>query len=75
VAYRLAPEHPFPAAIEDARSAYGFLLDQGIDAPKIAIGGDSAGGGLTLALMTSLRDAGQPLPGCAWLVSPGSTCR
>jgi epsilon-lactone hydrolase len=70
VAYRLAPEHPFPAAIEDARSAYGFLLDQGIDAPKIAIGGDSAGGGLTLALMTSLRDAGQPLPGCAWLVSP-----
>jgi acetyl esterase/lipase len=70
VAYRLAPEHPFPAAIEDARSAYGFLLDQGIDARKIAIGGDSAGGGLTLALMTSLRDAGQPLPGCAWLVSP-----
>lgn len=48
VAYRLAPEYPFPAAIEDARSAYGFLLDQGIAPAKIAIGGDSAGGGLTL---------------------------
>jgi monoterpene epsilon-lactone hydrolase len=70
VAYRLAPEHPFPAAIEDARAAYGFLLDHGIAAPNIALGGDSAGGGLTLALMTSLRDAGKPLPGCAWLVSP-----
>ena len=70
VAYRLAPEHPFPAALEDARAAYGFLLDQGIAPSKMAIGGDSAGGGLTLALMTELRDAGQPLPGCAWLVSP-----
>jgi len=70
VAYRLAPEHPFPAALEDARAAYGFLLDLGIAPSKIAIGGDSAGGGLTLALMTVLRDAGQPLPGCAWLVSP-----
>src|SRR5262249_39951981 len=67
VAYRLAPEHPFPAALEDARAAYGFLLDHGIAAPRIAVGGDSAGGGLTLALMTSLRDAGEPLPGCAWL--------
>jgi acetyl esterase/lipase len=70
VGYRLAPEHPFPAAIEDARSAYRFLLDQGIAPSKIAIGGDSAGGGLTLALLTSVRDAGQPLPACAWLVSP-----
>ena len=70
VAYRLAPEHPFPAALEDARAAYGFLLDQGIAPSKVAIGGDSAGGGLTLALMTVLRDAGQPLPRCAWLVSP-----
>jgi acetyl esterase/lipase len=70
VAYRLAPEHPFPAALEDARAAYGFLLDQGIAPSKIAIGGDSAGGGLTLALMTMLRDARQPLPACAWLVSP-----
>src|SRR5512132_1320197 len=70
VGYRLAPEHPFPAAIEDARSAYRFLLDQGIAPSKTVIGGDSAGGGLTLALMTSVRDAREPLPACAWLVSP-----
>src|SRR5882724_7641082 len=70
VGYRLAPEHPFPAAIEDARSAYRFLLDQGIAPSKIVIGGDSAGGGLALALMTSVRDAREPLPACAWLVSP-----
>jgi epsilon-lactone hydrolase len=70
VGYRLAPEHPFPAAIEDARSAYRFLLDQGIAPSRIVIGGDSAGGGLTLALMTSVRDAREPLPACAWLVSP-----
>ena len=70
VAYRLAPEHPFPAAIEDARAAYRFLLDQGILTSNIVVGGDSAGGGLTLALMIILRDAGQPLPGCGWLVSP-----
>lgn len=70
VGYRLAPEHPFPAAIEDARAAYRFLVDQGFAPSKIAIGGDSAGGGLTLALMTSVRDAREPLPACAWLVSP-----
>jgi monoterpene epsilon-lactone hydrolase len=70
VGYRLAPEHPFPAASEDARSAYRFLLDQGIAPSKIVIGGDSAGGGLTLALMTSVRDTREPLPACAWLVSP-----
>ena len=70
VGYRLAPEHPCPAAIEDARAAYHFLLDQGIAPSKIAVAGDSAGGGLTLALLITLRDTGQPLPGCAWLVSP-----
>ena len=70
VGYRLAPEHPYPAALDDALAAYGFLLEQGIAPAHIAIGGDSAGGGLTLAAMTKLRDAGKPLPACAWLVSP-----
>ena len=70
VGYRLAPEHPFPAALDDARAAFDFLIAQGIAPEKIAVGGDSAGGGLTLALLTSLRAAGKPLPGCAWLVSP-----
>jgi len=70
VGYRLAPEHPFPAALEDAGAAYGFLCDQGIAPGKIVIGGDSAGGGLSLAMMLTLRNANAPLPGCAWLVSP-----
>jgi acetyl esterase/lipase len=70
VGYRLAPEHPFPAALEDASAACGFLRDQGIAPSKIVIGGDSAGGGLSLATMLTLRNAGKPLPGCAWLVSP-----
>jgi monoterpene epsilon-lactone hydrolase len=70
VGYRLAPEHPFPAAFEDALMAWRFLREQGIAAHDIAVGGDSAGGGLTVALITHLRDAGMELPGCAWLVSP-----
>ena len=70
VGYRLAPEHPFPAALEDALATYDFVRAQGIPAARIALGGDSAGGGLTLALLTRLRDAHKPLPGCAWLVSP-----
>lgn len=70
VAYRLAPEHPFPAALDDATSAWRFLRKQGIAAERIAIGGDSAGGGLTVALVNRLRDGGEALPGCAWLVSP-----
>ena len=70
VGYRLAPEHPFPAALEDATAAYALLLARGFPPDRIAIGGDSAGGGLTLALLISLRDAGRPLPGCGWLVSP-----
>ncbi len=68
--YRLAPEHPFSAAFEDALTAWRFLREQGIAAHDIAIGGDSAGGGLTVALMSHLREAGMELPGCAWLVSP-----
>jgi epsilon-lactone hydrolase len=70
VNYRLAPEHPFPAGFEDALKAWRFLRGQGVDAAKIAVGGDSAGGGLTLALLQHLRDAGEDLPACGWLVSP-----
>jgi epsilon-lactone hydrolase len=70
VGYRLAPEHPFPAAIDDALTAWRCLRNQGVAAGRIAVGGDSAGGGLTVALINRLRDAGEELPGCAWLVSP-----
>jgi acetyl esterase/lipase len=70
IAYRLAPEHPFPAAYDDALTAWRFLRDQNIPAPHIAIGGDSAGAGLTVALISRLSDAHEELPGCAWLISP-----
>jgi epsilon-lactone hydrolase len=70
VAYRLAPEHPFPAAYDEARIAWRFLRNEGIAASQIAIGGDSAGAGLALALIGQLRDAHKELPACAWLVSP-----
>ena len=70
VDYRLAPEHPHPAAVEDATAAYRWLLAQGIDASKIAISGDSAGGGLTVATLIALRDAGDALPACAVPMSP-----
>jgi len=70
VGYRLAPEHPFPAAYDDALTAWRFLRDQGIAAAHVAIGGDSAGAGLTLALISRLRDAHEELPACALLVSP-----
>ena len=70
VDYRLAPEHPFPAALEDALSAYRWLLAQNIDAKRIVVAGDSAGGGLMLALILSLRDAGTPLPAAAACLSP-----
>lgn len=68
--YRLAPEHPFPAAPEDALVAYRQLLSDGISARTIVVAGDSAGGGLTLALLLALREAGDPLPGGAILFSP-----
>jgi len=68
--YRLAPEHPFPAAIEDATAGYRWLLNSGIDASRIIIAGDSAGGGLTIATLVALRDAGDPLPAAACCLSP-----
>jgi acetyl esterase/lipase len=70
VGFRLAPEHPFPAAYDDALAAWRFLRKHGIAAGHIAVGGDSAGGGLTVGLLNRLRDAGEELPGAAWLVSP-----
>ena len=68
--YRLAPENPYPAAVEDATTAYRWLLAQGYGAGKIAISGDSAGGGLTLATLLSLKDSGDPLPAAAAPISP-----
>lgn len=68
--YRLAPEHPFPAAVEDALAAYRRLLAQGVAPSRMVVAGDSAGGGLALALLVALRDAADPLPAGAILYSP-----
>ena len=68
--YRLAPEHPFPAAVDDATAAYRWLLAQGYKPNKIAISGDSAGGGLVLAALVALKDAKVTLPACAVPISP-----
>ena len=70
IAYRLAPENPFPVAYDDVLKAWRFLRNQGIPAARIAIGGDSAGAGLAVALINQLRDAHEELPACVWLVSP-----
>ena len=70
IGYRLAPEHPYPAAHQDAQTAWRFLRRQGVPANRIAVGGDSAGGNLTITLINGLRAAGEDLPACAWLVSP-----
>lgn len=68
--YRLAPEHPFPAAVDDAVAAYRFLLGLGVAPQTAAIAGDSAGGGLTVATLLALREAGLPLPAAGICLSP-----
>jgi monoterpene epsilon-lactone hydrolase len=68
--YRLAPEHPHPAALEDSLTAYRWLLSNGVNPNHTVIAGDSAGGGLTVATLVALRDAGDPLPAAAVCLSP-----
>ena len=68
--YRLAPEHPFPAALEDALAAYQWLLGQGLAPGRVVIAGDSAGGGLTMAVLLALRDRGLPRPAGGVCISP-----
>ena len=70
VDYRLAPEHPFPAALEDAVAAYRWLLADGADSQRVAVMGDSAGGNLAFAMLLKLRDEGLPLPAAAVGLSP-----
>jgi len=70
--YRLAPENPFPAGLDDCISAYEWLLQSGISSKKIVVAGDSAGGNLTLALLVALRDAGKPLPAGVIAISPAT---
>lgn len=68
--YRLAPEHPFPAAVDDALTGYRFLLSQGFKPGNIAIAGDSAGGGLVVATLLAIKDAGLEQPACGFCISP-----
>jgi acetyl esterase/lipase len=70
VDYRLAPEHPYPAAVDDALAAYQALLDGGTDPSRIAFAGESAGGGLAVATLVNARDHGLPLPAAAFAMSP-----
>lgn len=68
--YRLAPEYPFPAGVKDALQAFGWLLQQGFSENDIVVGGDSAGGGLTLSMLLALREAGAAMPFAAVLLAP-----
>jgi epsilon-lactone hydrolase len=68
--YRLAPEHPFPAPVEDATAAYRWMLAQGLKPSRIVVSGDSAGGGLTVAALVAFRDAGLPMPAAGIPISP-----
>ena len=68
--YRLAPEHPFPAPVEDSVAAYRWLLGEGYDPARIALGGDSAGGGLTVAALVQIRYVGLPMAAAGVCVSP-----
>jgi len=68
--YRLAPESPFPAAIDDAVAVYHWLVEQGCEPGRVVVSGDSAGGGIALALLITLRDRGLPLPAGAIGISP-----
>jgi acetyl esterase/lipase len=70
VDYRLAPEHPYPAAVDDALAAYEALLQSGVDPSDIAFAGESAGGGLAIATLVNARDHGLPLPAAAFVMSP-----
>jgi monoterpene epsilon-lactone hydrolase len=70
VDYRLAPEHPYPAAVDDALAAYEALLDDGIAPADIVFAGESAGGGLAVATLVNARDHGRPLPAAAYVMSP-----
>jgi acetyl esterase/lipase len=70
VDYRLAPEHPYPAAVDDARAAYEGLLKEGVDPGQIVFSGESAGAGLAIATLLASRDVGLPMPSCAFLMSP-----
>jgi acetyl esterase/lipase len=70
--YRLAPEHPFPAGLDDCLAAFEYLVERGIGPEKIVVAGDSAGGNLTLALLLARRDHGLPLPGAAVGISPAT---
>jgi acetyl esterase/lipase len=70
VDYRLAPEHPFPAPVEDTVTAYRYLLESGIAANRIVLAGDSAGGGLVVGALLALKEAALPMPAGGWCISP-----